>query len=155
MSVSGCRSSEETRVPVQPDEMITEPDQPDEARRVPDHPGTETQPTVDAILDAFWDEGITDLPHLDSHSTGGTASRNSERSRKSGTRGALRTSTGFVKRKRKSTYPGGKRRGRVRRRRSIYLHRANRRLILRKSIFKKKWDMFYSEGGEDSSLQAR
>ena len=70
MSVSGCRSSEETRVPVQPDEIITEPDQPDEARRVPDHPGTETQPTVDAILDAFWDEGITDLPHLDSQPVG-------------------------------------------------------------------------------------
>ncbi|KAK2351200.1 hypothetical protein QL285_097489 [Trifolium repens] len=43
-------------------------------------------------LNAFWDEGITDLPHLDSHSTGGTAPRNSERSRKSGTRGALITS---------------------------------------------------------------
>lgn len=37
---------------------------------MPDHPGTESIPTVDAILDAFWDEGITDLPHLDSHSTG-------------------------------------------------------------------------------------
>lgn len=70
MSVSGCRSSEETRVPVQPEKIITEPDQPDEARRVPDHPGTETQPTVDAILDAFWDEGITDLPHLDSQPVG-------------------------------------------------------------------------------------
>lgn len=68
--------SEETRVPVQPDEIITEPD---EVRRVPDHPGTESLPTVDA----FWDEGITDLLHLDSHSTG------------------------FVKRQRKSTYPGG------------------------------------------------
>ena len=37
---------------------------------MPDHPGTETQPTVDAILDAFWDEGITDLPHLDSQPVG-------------------------------------------------------------------------------------
>lgn len=30
---------------------------------MPDHPGTESLPTVDAILDAFWYEGITDLPH--------------------------------------------------------------------------------------------
>ncbi|MCI22385.1 hypothetical protein A2U01_0043561, partial [Trifolium medium] len=29
---------------------------------------------------------LNPLPHLDSHSTGGTAPRNSERSRKSGTR---------------------------------------------------------------------
>jgi hypothetical protein len=75
-------------------------------------------------LNAFWDEGITDLPHLDSHSTGGTAPRNSERSRKSGTRGALRTSVSSKKRQRKSTYPGG-RGGRVRREeegQSIFIH---------------------------------
>ena len=56
MAVSGAGTGQarKTRVPVQPDEVITEPDQPDEARRVPDHPGTESQPTVDEILYPVW-----------------------------------------------------------------------------------------------------
>lgn len=72
-------------------------------------------------LNAFWDEGITDLPHLDSHSTGGTApQREKPEKRNSGSPHNL----GFVKRQRKSTYPGG-RGGRVRREeegQSIFIH---------------------------------